>query len=99
MPTKAQKLLAAERRLTAINGRIDRHPLNSAPMKEARDYASEHRSEGRETVDKALAERGLPTTVKQGRALALGLVSLAGLNRKRIKLERQITRLGADETP
>jgi hypothetical protein len=97
MSSNAHKLLAAEGLLAVANRRIEQHPLNSGPLKEARDYVSEHRSEGREAVDQALSERGLPTTAMQGRAMLRGLTSLARLNRKRIKLERRIAHLRARE--
>lgn len=86
-------LAACRKRLEAINARIDQHKLNSPQMKAAREVVAENRDEGRQAVEQALSERGLPTTAEQGRALLLGLTSLARLNRKRVKLENRIAHL------
>ena len=96
--TNTSRLLASKRKLSAINGRINSHALNTSPMKEAREVVTEHRGEGQKEVDHALSERGLPSTATQGRALISGLVSLARLNRKRRKLEHRIARLEARKT-
>lgn len=102
MSKEHAKLQEAERKLAAVNHRIKYHTLNKPAMQEARRVASQyrdqhrdrHQDQGRAAADRALAERGLPSTARQGRAQFLGLASLARLNR-RIKLESRIARLKA----
>jgi hypothetical protein len=78
--------------LDGINARIDAHALNAPPMKAAREVATEYRDGGKEAVERELAERSLPGAAVQGKALVLGLASLARLNRKRLKLENRLDR-------
>lgn len=87
------ELAKAQHQLDAINARIEAHALNAEPMKSARAVTAEHRDAGRDAVEQALAERGLPGAAEQGKALLLGLASLARLNRKRIRQEGRVTRL------
>ena len=84
------KRAPTQQQLDVINARIDAHALNTAPMKAAREVTAEYRDGGKDAVEKALADRGLPGTAVQGKALVLGLASLARLNRKRIKLENRL---------
>jgi hypothetical protein len=84
--------VTTQQQLDVINGRIDAHALNTAQMKAAREVTAEFRDGGTDAVQKALADRGLPGTAVQGKALVLGLASLARLNRKRVKLENRLDR-------
>jgi len=87
------ELARAQSELADINRRIDNHPLNTSPIKDAREVVAEHRDAGKDAVEVALSERALPSTVEQGKALVLGVASLWRLNRKRVRLENRISRL------
>jgi hypothetical protein len=87
------ELAQAQLKLDATNARIAAHRLNSTAMTDARAVVKEHRDEGKDAVVQALSERALPTAAQQGKALVLGLPSLARLNRKRLKLEDLVSRL------
>ncbi|ASD23595.1 hypothetical protein B7495_16925 [Cryobacterium sp. LW097] len=89
----SEKLVKAQSELTDINVQIDNHPLNSSALKDAREVVAEHREAGKDAVEVALAERGLPSAAAQGKALVLGVTSMWNLNRKRVGLENRIRRL------
>lgn len=93
MATTAAKVDAARAKLEAVTARISAHPLNAAPMVEAREFAAEYRDSGMDAVNRALLERNLPSTSEQSKALLLGLASLARLNRRRIRLEARVAAL------
>ena len=99
MITRMLPLPACRKRLADINSRIDQHTLNSPGMKAARALVADKKDLDRQAVELALAEHDLPTTAQQGRALILGLTSLARLNRKRIKLEKRIAHLEGHQEP
>ena len=87
------RLTQAQTELADITRRIDNHPLNTIPMKDAREVVTENRDAGKDAVEVALSERALPSAVEQGKALVLGVTSLWRLNRKRVRLENRISRL------
>ncbi|POH66367.1 hypothetical protein C3B59_08015 [Cryobacterium zongtaii] len=51
MPVAAsEKLVKAQIELTDINARIDNHPLNSSPMRDAREVVAAHRDTGKDAI-------------------------------------------------
>ena len=88
-----RRLAEAREQLRSVQARIAGHALNAPEMRAARAVAAKHRDGDRAAVEDELARRGLPSLGAQSRALALGLTSLARLNRKRIRLERRIAEL------
>ncbi|MDO9377667.1 MAG: hypothetical protein Q7T56_02375 [Nocardioidaceae bacterium] len=90
-------LAAARRGLTEVNDRIGAHPLRSQEFLRAREVMAAASEEDADAVDDALRRQGLPGRGRQLRMMALGLTSLARLNRKRLALEARIAELEADD--
>ncbi|MCC9176817.1 MULTISPECIES: hypothetical protein [unclassified Arthrobacter] len=84
-----------QRQLDSMNRRIQDHPLNSEKFTRARALVKESSVEDRVEVSATLREQGLPGVGAQMRMLALGLASLARLNRKRLRLENMLSELDA----
>lgn len=87
------------KRLADTTARIDQHTVNSPRMKAARALVADSGELDRLTVELALAERKMPTTAQQERALILGLTPLAWLNRTRINPENRIAYLRGHQGP
>ena len=92
MAPNHEKLATLQARLAEVNARIAAHPLNSAEFARAREVGAAKTDEDAAAVNAELAAQGLPTLGRQARMMALGLTSLARLNRKRIRLEESIAR-------
>ena len=87
-------LAAARERLVDVNQWIAAHPLNSTDFRRARALVGTMPEADRTEIESALRDRGLPSLGKQTKMLALGVTSLARLNRKRIRLEKRVAAFG-----
>jgi hypothetical protein len=98
MADRPSKISVVRRRLDTVNAQIAAHPLRSDQFVLARAVVARTQSAGDEAVKSALREQALPAPRVQMRMMALGLASLARLNRRRIRLERQVAQLDRDSS-
>lgn len=81
------------RELEVVNREIADNPLSAQDISEATELIESLKEAGRETeIDTELAKRGLPTSEYIGKVILQYSVSLARLNKKRLKLEKKIAR-------
>ena len=83
----------AHARLRHVQSRNAAHPLMDPRMQEARRIVKESQVEDRRLVAAELRDGNLPTMRRQVVTMIVGLPGLARLNRKRIKLERELNDL------
>ena len=93
MTADPSAIAAARARLEQVNAKIAAHPLSSVRFVRAREVVSAAGDAERDAVEASLRAQELPSLAEQGRMLALGLVSLARLNRKRLRLEKKLSML------
>lgn len=87
---------SVQRQLDQVNRRLLDHPLNSEKFTRARALMKESSAEDQDEIRAALQKRGLPGVGTQMRMMALGLPSLARLNRQRLRLENRLSGFDAD---
>lgn len=77
--------------LDAVKAEIAAHPLSQDSIQQAQALIEEMRANGRDTeIEDELAKRHLPPAEEIGKLVAGHALSLARLNRKRIKLETKL---------
>ncbi|WIE64993.1 hypothetical protein DEI99_000255 [Curtobacterium sp. MCLR17_036] len=88
MRTKTEAALRARHR--GVQARIAAHPLNDPEMERARMLVKNSDGAAQQQVSAELRAQGLPSMTRQTWTLVTGLPGLARLNRRRLRLEREL---------
>ncbi|AHU90581.1 hypothetical protein V3M78_01650 [Trueperella pyogenes] len=83
------------RELEVVNQKIADNPLSAPEISEATELIESLKETDRESeIETELAKRGLPNSEEIGKVIFQHSLTLARLNKKRLKLEKKIGKTG-----
>jgi len=94
---RRRNLVDLQKKLQLVKADLAAHPYNSPEAIRIREITDQLREKGPEFINQELSKKGLPSLADAGKIVIKGLRSFAKLHRKKHKLEKKISLLGAKD--